>query len=142
MARKSPLTKYANATLVFQVPTGQLAVDAHTGNQMPATQTVTIKAWLKPATSAGMAGYPTGVNFPGADEGSERLTGRCVLPLDLPLGIGHLSKGTCTITNPTTGRKQTGTFVLYRGTASPFNVENKMGALIHGEFTTQLLPGA
>ena len=139
MARKSPLAKYANATLVFQVPSGTLTTDPQTGNPAPANQTVKITAWLKLLSPAQI---PKGLNYPGSDEGAEILGGRCVSPLDLPAGIGMLSKGTATITNPTTGRSQTGTFVLYRGLASPFNVEQKMGAEIYGTFTTQLLPSA
>lgn len=122
----------ANAVLVFQVSDGTMTTDPKTGNKKPGTEAIELKAYLNSDSR------PRGLFYPGLDEAEEPLRGYIVEAPDgssnLPSGIGHLSKGQVTITDPVTGATKSGIFTLYRGTPSPFGVEAATGAKISGVF--------
>jgi hypothetical protein len=70
--------------------------------------------------------------YPGIDEQEEPLVGRAIE--DLPDGIANLSKAWAVLTDPVTGKAQTGHFTLYRGTPSAFGTESVLGPKISGVF--------
>lgn len=109
----SPFSNFANATLIFSVPTGAYTED-DLGNQTPTTSEVTVVANLE-QTRATEYDIQLGI-----DSGDTLFEGFLVNPLSLPEGINPLMKATATITSDTVGNTVTGTFVLFEKFSSPY----------------------
>jgi hypothetical protein len=129
----SALNQFANATLIFRVPGGNLVTNEVTGNVSVQSDEVTIRAYLK------LIGRNnrrlTVPNIPGVDESSEQVDGYLCDPVSLPAGVKQYARGTATIGD------RTGTFVLVLPTLSPIvfslKISNITGRKIGGFFTIQ-----
>lgn len=121
-----------NAVLTFSVTSG-FATDPKTGNKVPVATTIEVEAYLKSDSR------PRGLFYPGIDEQEEPLVGRAIE--ELPDGVANLSKAWATLTDPVTGKAQTGRFTLYRGTPSAFGTESVLGPKISGVFRSTAASG-
>jgi len=112
MPTLSPFTKYANATITFQIPTGSYTIDPVTGNPTSSTTATTVKAILNPSKADPKY-------YEGADESWEVLEGYWVDPLTPPAGIVPGMVGTATVTT-SIGLAVSGSFRLLPITQDPF----------------------
>lgn len=76
----SPLDSLANARLFFSVVAGTLKIDASTGNQVPETTTIEVRAKLDPAKQGARSQTES---LPGVDSNRIYLQGTATDPADL-----------------------------------------------------------
>lgn len=85
MSSRSPFTKFANVTLIFDVVTGKkFEVDPVTGNEVPKTSKLSVIACLEPSKTKMDNRVREQI---GSDKAVETLTGYLVSPLQLPESI-------------------------------------------------------
>lgn len=109
----------ANAELTFRTSTGQLYTDPATGNVKLQQANLVCTAYLRPQSS------PQADDAPGVDRTIERLEGRMVDPISLPLNIR--SGGVCRAIVD----KTPGTLRLFIGTQSAFGIHEILGEKIY-----------
>lgn len=108
----SPFTKYANASLTFEIRNGDYTIDPTTGNPIGSTTSTTVKAILNP-------GNANPKYYAGTDEAWEFMEGYWVDPLTPPDGITPgMTAAAVIITSP--GSSATGTFKLMPVTQDPY----------------------
>lgn len=117
----SPLSIIANATLVFQVPTGAMGTDS-LGNPRPETEPQTVSAYLKNDRR------PRHLYYPGADESQVPMVGYLVEPQTVPDTLKHGAVALCTIA------EQQGDFELHLPAPSIDLVRQELGDKIYGLF--------
>lgn len=120
----------ANAILTFSVASGQLTVDPATGNVTPATEPLTIKAYLKPSNVQGNKAPQ--VSTPGVSAATEEMQGYAVDPMVMPLRINNLAEADAIIDS------KAGRFIIRIPTQSAFGVNDVTGDRIYGLFTPDL----
>jgi hypothetical protein len=82
----SPFGFLQNATLSIPVTTDAMGVDPTTGNVLPQTEILLVKAYLKPDRR------PRGIFYPGIDETEEPMKGYSVEPQQLPDTVKSYTK--------------------------------------------------
>jgi hypothetical protein len=112
----------ANAELTFKTSTGVLYTDPATGNIKLQKADLVCTAYLKAQSR------PDADDAPGVDRTIERLEGRMVDPIALPLNIR--SGGVCRAIVD----KKPGTLRLFIGTQSAFGVHEILGEKIYCEW--------
>lgn len=109
----SPFTTFANATLVFQLPTGVVTVNS-VGNRVVETGPVEIKAMLKPVRDAAEVNY-----YVGDDATAELMSGYLVDPTSLPDNLHPPVEGKAEVITAL-GRTESGDFKLMPRSQSPY----------------------
>lgn len=117
-----------NVTIVFDIPTGSMTTDTDTGNQIPETRPLTVKASLKAKTGDFN-------KLGGVDPATLVLEGRSISPKLLPASIKYGMKGQCTIADLATNQKNVGVFIVQPSIESQYKAVTKaLGSFITGHF--------
>lgn len=109
----SPFATFANAVLTFNLPTGQVSVNA-VGNTVVVTSPLQFTAMLSPVRDTAEVNF-----YVGDDDVSELMKGYLVAPLSFPASLTAPIEGTC-IVKTAIGITKTGTFKLLPVTQSPY----------------------
>jgi hypothetical protein len=118
----SPFATFANATLRFQIVSGNLAIDPKTGNQQPGTAVLQVEALLQQKRD------PNRTIRPGVDSSAVWLEGYAIEPMLLPNVVTPDSRAAAVWDS-----KQ-GEFFLELTGRSPYGVAPITGDKIRGYF--------
>lgn len=115
----------ANAVLRFTVSGVNTTVDPNTGNPVSAKTEIKIQASLNPI-APGKTPASTQVNIPGVNPTDVFLTGRATNPMQLPTALQKGGKGTIELTDPATGGKTKGEFLMMASVPSKYAIATQL----------------
>jgi hypothetical protein len=115
----------ANAVIKFATPGASTGVDPETGNPIWLNSEIIIQASLNPI-APGKTPASTQKEIPGVNPTDVFLTGRAINPQVLPVSLLRGGKGTIELTDPASGNKIKGEFLMLATVPSKYTLATQL----------------
>jgi hypothetical protein len=115
----------ANAVLRFVVFGSSSSIDPETGNPMPEKTEISVQASLSPS-APGRSPVSVQQEIPGVNPIDIFLTGRAISPQVLPVSLLKGGKGTIELTDPASGNKIKGEFLMMASIPSKYSLTTQL----------------